>query len=281
MDIYSWIPLIENKSTKEKEVIEQIKSLLANYNLPKPDFDSVKRNWDKASPKIFSEIEKIMPDKKHVLKKVTIFPTILGTTCSFNWTPNKDRSMFIYICEDQDVYAITEAILTALTRKDVYNNLNGTWAESELLVDWLLTKSSLSQILKKFVPNSNFVPTLKGTLVKQHAKLLKRSEEFYRKLGLPADQTVFEIKGPELTIHDQPIRNLTPTEKIILKFLIEKANNVASFDELGDVLFKTDDNFSLYAISKQIERLRNKLEENGISGSYIQTLRGQGYLLKN
>ena len=82
-------------------------------------------------------------------------------------------------------------------------------------------------------------------------------------------------------IYKKPVVNLNPTEKILLKHFIEKENQVVSFDEIADIIFKSDEEYSLYAIAKKIERLRNKLEENGISGSYIQTLRGQGYLLKN
>jgi DNA-binding response OmpR family regulator len=63
--------------------------------------------------------------------------------------------------------------------------------------------------------------------------------------------------------------------------LIENSNSFVSFDAIADNFSDSDENFSLYAISKTIQRLRNKLETNGISGSYIQTLRGQGYLLKN
>ena len=183
--------------------------------------------------------------------------------------------------EDQGIYAITEAILTTLTRRDVYEQLSGNWAESELLVDWLVTKSTIHEVLKKYDPGFNFLPTLKGTREKQSAKLLNISDNFYKKLGLPTSNKVFGIKNSEPTIHKNHANNLTHTEKVILKLLIEKANNVASFDELGNILFKSEDDFSLYAISKQIERLRNKLEANGVSSSYIQTLRGQGYLLKN
>ena len=63
--------------------------------------------------------------------------------------------------------------------------------------------------------------------------------------------------------------------------LIRNSNTVTEIDDIGSVIFKSEDNFSLYAISKTIQRLRDKLEANGISGSYIQTLRGKGYLLKN
>lgn len=267
--------------TADKKLLEDTENLLKSENLLEPDFSKVKMTWSQAQDEVFDAIEKIMPEKVGFIKKIIIHPTVLGTTCSFSYLKTKDGSMYIYLREDQDIYSITEAILTYITRVDVYEDLSGNWSESELLVDWLLTKSAINKVLKKYAPKSNFVPTLLGTRVKQTANLLNESENFYKNLGLPSGKKVFEINGTEPTIYKMPTNNFTPTEKVIFKLLIEKANNIASFDDLGNVLFKSEDDFSLYAISKQIERLRNKLEENGISGSYIQTLRGQGYILRN
>lgn len=64
-------------------------------------------------------------------------------------------------------------------------------------------------------------------------------------------------------------------------FLIKNSNNVVSFDQISDIIFVNEEKFSLFALAKFIQRLREKLEMNGISGSFIQTLRGKGYLLKN
>lgn len=58
--------------------------------------------------------------------------------------------------------------------------------------------------------------------------------------------------------------------------MIEKSNTIVTIDELADLLFANDEEFSLAAIAKTIQRLRDKLEQNGVSASFIQTLRGQG-----
>ncbi|EKD62494.1 MAG: hypothetical protein ACD_52C00144G0002 [uncultured bacterium] len=64
--------------------------------------------------------------------------------------------------------------------------------------------------------------------------------------------------------------------------MINKRNQLITVDEVANILFKDDENaFSLQAIAKAIQRLRDKLEENGVSGSFIQTRRGQGYILVN
>ena len=66
----------------------------------------------------------------------------------------------------------------------------------------------------------------------------------------------------------------------MLVTLIEKQGEIVTYDEISEILFKTEEEYSLYAISKTIQRLRDKLEKNGISGNLIQTLRKKGYLLK-
>lgn len=149
-----------------------------------------------------------------------------------------------------------------------------------MLTDWFVTKSSLAQIIAKY-DKTPFLPTIRGVRVKQQAKLLAESDEFYKKLGIPVNRKVFGLNGLTPEVNKKPLENLSPTENVILRLLIQKAGGIVTFDEFGNELFKDDGNFSLYAISKNIERIRSKLEANGISGSYIQTLRGKGYLLKN
>ena len=187
----------------------------------------------------------------------------------------------MYLRQDQGIHAIAEAIITSLTRVDIYEKLEGLWQESEIITDFLVTESSIAKVLQKFEKAEKYIPTLKGVRIKEQAKLLAESDEFYVKLGIPSFTKPFGYNGLIPELFGKPVANLTETEKKVLLSLIRKSNTVTEIDELGEVMFKSDDNFSLYAISKTIQRLRDKLEENGISGSYIQTLRGKGYLLKN
>jgi DNA-binding response OmpR family regulator len=75
--------------------------------------------------------------------------------------------------------------------------------------------------------------------------------------------------------------NLNPKEKKVMYELIKNSNNIVKFDIIADILFEDSNSFSLFAQAKVIQRLREKLEKNGVSGSFIQTIRGKGYLLKN
>jgi len=260
--------------------LEQTKNLLVKANLPQPEFQKTKQLWQKAQNEIIEAIYKIMPAKKNLIKEIIIHPTIFGTSCSFGFI-TKDGKIEMYLREGLGIQTITEAVVTSLTRFDVYKNLGGLWQESELLTDWLVTHSSIAVVLKKYDHRSNFVSTLKGIRTKQQARLLKESDEFYKKLGLSGKEKVFEAKNGVVTTYGKPFENLTAKETEILKLLVKNQNKVVTTDDLADSVFASYDDFSLYAISKTIERLRNKFEANGISGSYIQTLRGQGFILKN
>jgi len=264
----------------DRNLLKTTSNLLQKELTKKPNFEKVKKLWSEAEKNIIEEIYKVIPNKKDKIKKITIYPTLFGTSCSFNWI-DKNGEIILYLREDQGVHTITEAIITSLTRVDIYEKLEGLWQESEIITDFLVTESSIAKVLQKFEKAEKYIPTLKGVRIKEQAKLLAESDEFYVKLGIPSFTKPFGYNGLIPELFGKPVANLTETEKKVLLSLIRKSNTVTEIDELGEVMFKSDDNFSLYAISKTIQRLRNKLEENGISGSYIQTLRGKGYVLKN
>ncbi len=261
------------------KLISRTAELLKSANLPRVHFAELQKRWAKAESEVLSCIYKIIPSKKGAIKKIIIYPTAFGTSSSSNWI-SKDGIIVIYLRYDQGIATIVEAIITSLTRRDIYGKLEGMWQESEIITDWLITQSALADIIKKY-DNTPFMPTLKGVRIKQQAKLLEESDNFYKKLGFPASQKIFGLNGLTPEINKKPVENLSATEKVILKLLIESVGGVVSFDDIASQIFKDDQNFSLYAIAKNIERLRNKLEANGVSGSCIQTLRGKGYILKN
>ncbi|MCU0287429.1 MAG: helix-turn-helix domain-containing protein, partial [Acidobacteria bacterium] len=74
--------------------------------------------------------------------------------------------------------------------------------------------------------------------------------------------------------------SFTPREKSVFNLLLNNSHQIVTIDQIGETLFPdTPNDFSLYSVSKTIQRLRDKLEQNGISGSIIQTKRHGGYLL--
>lgn len=265
----------------EKDLLSSISGFLTTELINKPSFEKTKTLWAKVEKEVIEEIYKVIPSRRNKkIKNIIIYPTLFGTSCSFNRISEKGE-IFIYLREDQGIHAITEAIITSLTRDDIYKKLEGLWSESEIITDFLVTETSIAKVLQKYEKAEMYIPTLKGVRAKEQAKLLQESNAFYKKLGIPSFDKPFGYNGLIPELFGKPVENLTETEKKVLLSLIRNSNTVIEIDEIGDAIFKSEDNFSLYAISKTIQRLRDKLEENGISGSYIQTLRGKGYLLKN
>jgi len=149
---------------------EEILKLIKTAHLEDFDYSKTKKSWEKIENKIIKKIYEIIPSKKDIIKKITIHSTAFGTSCSFSYKPTKDGQIYIFLRKDSGIFEITEAIVTSLTRDEIFKDLSGIWQESEIITDWILTKSSLSEILKK--NKKNITPTIKGTRIKQQAKLM-------------------------------------------------------------------------------------------------------------
>ena len=273
INIYSRPAIIAEDLQKDFE------DYLKNIDLDKPNFEKIKETWQRAEEDIIKTIYEILPTKRDSIKKITIYPTKSGSGCSFDWD-NKGNFM-LNLRDDQGIYQIVEGLISALTRDDVYQKLNGLWQESEIIADFLITQTKLANVLQRYETIENYIPTIKGTRLKDTGNLSKLSDDYYKKLNIPNFNNPFSLNGLTPEVNKKLIQNLTQNEKQIMYLLIKKSNNIVTFDQISDIIFVNEEKFSLFALAKFIQRLREKLEKNGISGSFIQTLRGRGYLLKN
>lgn len=274
IDIYSTPFVIEEKLQND------FYNLISKNALQEPKYKHLVKKWKIAEHDVISTIYDLLPEKEGSIKKITIYPTKYGSSCSFSWI-NKTGEIEIWLRDDQGIHTIAEAIVTSLTRDDVYKKLDGTWQESEIITDFILTQTKLAKVLQKYEHQNIFVPTLRGTRVKDIGNILEISNNYYKELNIPNFDRPFSLNGLTPEINKKPILNLTNNEKQVMYLLIKNSNNTVSFDQISDIIFANENKFSLFALAKFIQRLREKLEKNGISGSFIQTLRGKGYFLKN
>ncbi len=275
----SKIDIYANPMIIEESFLFEFKKLLSKYNLETPNYKKTMQVWARAEKEVIDAIYDVLPGKKGKIKKIIINPTKTGTVCSFDWDNNGNYS--ILLRDDQNIHKIAEALVTSLTREDIYEKLSGLWQESEIVSDFLVTQTKIADVLKKYEPIDRYSPTMKGVRTKDTGNLLEMSNDYYKKLGIPNFDKPFSLNGLTPEINKKPILNLTNNEKQIMYLLIKNSNNVVSFDQISDIIFANEEKFSLFALAKFIQRLREKLENNGISGSFMQTLRGKGYLLKN
>lgn len=112
-------------------------------------------------------------------------------------------------------------------------------------------------------------------------ELLLRIEAILRRSGAakPADEltlggVVYDVKRAELKRNGAIVR-LAPAEIAILKRLAETPNIGVARHHLANVLGEGGDR----AVDVQITRLRKKIEADPRAPSYVQTVRGVGYML--
>lgn len=238
------------------------KKLIGDYHIPVADdliFDLPAPKYKEIDiTKIWPVICSVVPNARDV-KTIHVWPTNFGTTCSFSLCKGvPPYDIYVWLRIDQGESALIEAIITSLTRPA---QPEASWSESEATVDWIMTASPVAKALK--FPADQ---TIADTRSKISANLQKESDAFLAKIGAP--QITLE------TIQKIKTDDFSQKEKQLWQKFLERPNQIVTFDEIGD-----ENNFSLYAITKVVQRLRDKMEAQGITGSLIQSKRGEGYIL--
>ena len=155
---------------------------------------------------------------------------------------------------------LTEAVVSSIIRP---SQPLATWSESEATTDWILSDSAVAKTLKDI----DSALTITGTRSLISTNLQVKSDAFLAKIGAP--QITLEA------IKNIKVDDFTLKEKELWTKFLARPNQVVSFDEIEP----DADKFSLYAIAKTVQRLRDKMETSGVTGSLIQSKRGEGYIL--
>jgi DNA-binding response OmpR family regulator len=81
--------------------------------------------------------------------------------------------------------------------------------------------------------------------------------------------------------HSALTNRLTKNERVIFDLLNQRKNQVVSHEEIAETIWqeKTNEKYSLYAISKTIQRLRKRFRNSGVKTNLIHSQRGHGYIL--
>lgn len=199
---------------------------------------------------------------------VVVNPTILGTKGSYN--PYKSEVLQIFPRIDLGVDNVYRVIIQGLAHL-LINNIDSQMNQEmvEKVSDKALGIAKEDDIKPFLKKSKNIIHVLEENTC---GNLVKDSINYCCELGFP----VVSLIGST-----SQFNNLRNEEKIILKLLIENRNQIVTFSEISDALWKenSSEKFSMYAIAKVVERLREKIKEFGISVNVIHTQRGQGYVL--
>lgn len=264
-------PHLSNYAQKQNSLLHPEKPF-------KPEAHPFHASWQKLSPEVLDFLDHLIPNLEHRLHTIRIRPSLFGTQASFNSLYNNRTSLEIYLRFDAGTEKIVEVIFDALERQTLIESYNATWHETELVSDWLIGSTKLKQLIAKY-SNTVGKPLVSELRTKAEDPTLKEmSQAFLTKLGYFLESSPLSMEGNTILFNHTPINQFTRRERALLIQLIERKN--LTTDEVADIIFESDEEYSLYTIAKCIQRLRDKLEGYGLSGSCIQTIRGYGYSLR-
>ena len=252
-----------------KNLVSEIGNTTSNLELKNDILASFKPLW--------KHNQKLIPVSKNV-KNVTVSFTNWGSNGSFTEVEINQGRLHIFLRNDANLWTFWELVLSSLTRINLTQNLNSTWSESEMVVDWLLTHSYYENLISKFT-KTQYVPTVKGLRqIQTNIKIIKQSQKFLEKLGFGmTSSSDLKIHDGELYYFKKQIYGLNIKEIDVLNFLI--INRRVSYDQIGELIWESPENFSLQALAKYISRLRKTLLLNGVPKELIQTVNGWGYVV--
>lgn len=239
---------------------------------------SLEQFWEKIEKEFMIFLYELKPELKDKKIPITVNSKTYGTRFDFNSPEVIDDKFDGYISirlDSPNRYLISALFSTLLT-----NELDKIfrWREKKAIIDFLTTS-----FLHRPEESEYFVGTIE-TLSKLNVdkKLLKNSSEFLQKNKISLDPIVKLNKNRQITIFNNLVK-LFYTEKdiLIIEEFIKKEDHIITYDEIADIMWGDEaiDKFSLTGISKRIERLRNKLHDDGMPRSSLMAVRGIGYYL--
>ncbi len=257
---------------EDKDLLEKIVDLLIVNRISEPNVSKLKRIWERAEKAVIKEIERVL-NLTAPISSVSIYPSNFGPGGSFNVHNKSPYKIELFIRFDKSIHTIAEGIISSLIQNDLLNTLGANFVEKEIMIDWLVNNSSINKVIDIYESKDKFVPTSKIISKKQRSELHIASKDFLRKLRVTdfSNLNKYDLKH---------LDNLNWQEKRIIQLFIDNKGKIVDFDAIGQVIFKDENEYSPWAIAKFMQRLREKLEKNGISGSYIQTIRKKGYTLR-
>jgi hypothetical protein len=268
---------VNKKNFSDKVRCNILKQAKKDYKKMKYYVDQLEKQWLKIEEDFWElvkeQILKPVQDDGNFGIPVIIQPKLFGTIGSYN--PQIDK-IFIYPRYDMSINQLGRLVITALVHRFVFDSTMTEPDNEQYLSGNWTSKQKLAQKIHESEEVRSLLTAPKGMIRILYANyagnLAVASGEYLEELGCPI--------RPMLKDVDQ-VKNLTKKERVVLGELMRNRQRVVSFDRLADLLWEDEsmEKFSLYAISKMVERLRIKIRKSGIKESLIHTQRGEGYVL--
>lgn len=221
------------------------------------------KEWDQVGKKFWAELESYFPGISMEHGRVEVRVTGYGTVSSVaELGKHKADKVVYYLRSDMDISHLASIMINNILFSE-RKGLGITWTKREALMDFIMTRPGMRKIFPKFRP-------MMSQLSRVSAKVRKASEKYLNELGFVSKIQEFEVDK----------MRLSKLEKKVMKVLVEHRGELVGYDTLADIVWGEGEFKTFWAINKLAERLRIKLDKLGIEGKRIESVRGQGYLLK-
>lgn len=271
-DLVSKLKLTTPQTAPNKLLNSAISLITPNHNLQQYLFhlSKLEEQYNQVKDNFWNNFYTLYPQHISRVKEISIVSTSYGSVSSFSLARSEQSSITIYIRQDVSIDKLLWSILASVLRPKMQDELKYSWEEIEAVIDHLLSETSLSSGL----PHPH--PTLKNLRSDQLAQYRLTSTQYLERLGI---NTVLKLtKVNNLYRYgDTLIVNLTKKEEMLLDLFLTKRGLTVSYEEIASVLWPNNDDWSLYALSKEIQRLRDKIKSNGINTRLIHAHRKLGY----
>lgn len=259
------------KLSSDYSLIDSVKEIV---RFEKSDVLAKRRDeWSTLFPKIWDYVTTLYREQSSRIDSIEVRITRYGTKVSWGLFSGDNPQTFVcYLREDVPVDYLVEALFTAMVRFGS-NNLDETWHDTEAYVDYLLSSTDISQLLP------NFKPTLLNH-AERFVQYQQRSNKYLASHDLRFADPNICIDGKKIIIDgNDHSAHFSPKERKIVRKLISSSNSIVTYDELFEDLWGSRvDNYSLWALSRLMSRVRHKLSELGFSSKSIQSVYGKGYI---
>lgn len=271
LKIFAKTKLINMNTVIPKNVRNDIwKKAEKDYAKTKLHLEQLQNEWNIIKKKFIT----FLKDKNlNIQERIVISPTLFGTCGQYSMA--KEGTLSIHPRFDRKTEDVLQLILAAIYHTKILSK-TVPCKSIELLNKNLWYKLQKQLIQVSSLLKSDIHKSSKGMLRILYSNfagnLAQKSVEYLKTLGYPLKSEIENIKQ---------IKFLTKNERKVLERLIEKRNKIVTFDEISDLIWgkQSVEKYSLYAITKLIERVRKQIRKNGIAIGPIHTQRAKGYLL--
>jgi hypothetical protein len=254
----------EFPKTAREEILSKI-----SLRTPLASQEVLLRSWRFLEPKFWAEVQK-MNLFSQIIPKINSISCLLtpyGTAGSFSSKIVKGKiHVGMSLRNDRPVSDIAWNLLAIMLIVQNPDFGMKKWSEKQEIVNFLLYETQLAKIFGS-----------KPKEIWAGPKDVLESKKYLQKLGFGPQSQIKTVSGNLYLGTKLARRHLSRQELKLLNFFLQNREKIVSHDEIFSHVWGQKD-FSLWAITQLVHRLKSKIKACGVTGETILTIRNQGYL---